>query len=241
MSTASTSLPSAWQLPIIVVMKIRFRIGPHRRNDQGNEQRREQPPQHQCPVNLTSLWSPRGLVSSGTLTENHAENFVRRGTGACAHFASRMSSRGCARRSAAYERRSSADSRSVSTIARPGQFQPQPTGPPTATTIEKQRRILQSSGVSNRFWPENRSYRKQRIKPSLTGARMHIRPFGFLALFADRFHASNRRRQLKTERFFESCCTTSNRFWPENRSYRKQMIKPSLTATGIAHLEAGEL
>jgi hypothetical protein len=29
--------------------------------------------------------------------------------------------------------------------------------------------------------------------------------------------------------FFQSGCTTSNRFWTENRCYRKQMIKPCLT------------
>ena len=36
--------------------------------------------------------------------------------------------------------------------------------------------------TSNRQWPANRCYRKQRIKPCLTGARTHIRDFGFLAL-----------------------------------------------------------
>ena len=97
------------------------------------------------------------------------------------------------------------------------------------------------SGISNRFWPKNRCYRKQTIKPCLTGARTHIRRFGFLALFADKFHASNRRRRLKTERFFQSGSTTSNRNWPTNRSYRKQTTKPFLTETRIARCDFGFL
>jgi len=36
--------------------------------------------------------------------------------------------------------------------------------------------------VSNRFWLKNRSYSKQRTKPSLTGTRTAIRGFGFFAL-----------------------------------------------------------
>jgi hypothetical protein len=102
-------------------------------------------------------------------------------------------------------------------------------------------RDVHFSGISNRFWPKNRSYRKQTIKPCLTGARTHIRRFGFLALFADKFHASNRRRRLKTERFFQSCSTTSNRNWPTNRSYRKERIKPSLTETRITRCDFGFL
>jgi hypothetical protein len=32
----------------------------------------------------------------------------------------------------------------------------------------------------------------------------------------------------------QSCCTSSNRFWSTNRSYRKQMIKPRLTGSRFA-------
>jgi hypothetical protein len=35
----------------------------------------------------------------------------------------------------------------------------------------------------NRFWPKNRSYRKQTIKPCLTGARMHFRETAFSSNF----------------------------------------------------------
>jgi len=74
------------------------------------------------------------------------------------------------------------------------------------------------SDISNRFWPKNRSYRKQTIKPRLTGARMHIRHFGFLALFDNRFHASNRRTRLKNERGFRGCWRTSTRFCSKSRT-----------------------
>jgi hypothetical protein len=36
-----------------------------------------------------------------------------------------------------------------------------------------------SEHPSNRFWPENRSYRKQTTRPRLTGSRIHIRIFRF--------------------------------------------------------------
>jgi hypothetical protein len=37
--------------------------------------------------------------------------------------------------------------------------------------------------TSNRFWPKNRSYRKQTIKPCLTGARMHFTETAFSSNF----------------------------------------------------------
>jgi len=39
----------------------------------------------------------------------------------------------------------------------------------------------------------------------------------------------------KNETGFQSGCTTSNRFWVKNRSYRKQTIKPCLTGSRFAH------
>jgi hypothetical protein len=159
--------------------------------------------------------------------------------------ASRASSRGCARFRAAYQRYPLANSRSVPAVAPRRPFRVQPTGPRTAPATKKllktERFFRSGHTTSNRFWCENRSYRKQTIKPCLTGARMHIRHFRFLALFANRFHASNRRSRLKTERFFQSCWTTSNRNWPTNRSSRKQTIKPFLTETRIARCDFGFL
>jgi hypothetical protein len=84
------------------------------------------------------------------------------------------------------------------------------------------------SGISNRFWCENRNYRKQTIKPFLTGARTAIRDLRFLTLFIDSFAISDHRRWLRTRRFFQPGRTTSTRFWSKSRSYRKQMVKPLL-------------
>jgi hypothetical protein len=216
-------------------MKIWFRIDP----DQGSEQSRRQ----HCSVNLAL---PRPPLSSRTLQAGkRAGRSLRRGAVARAFSASRASSRGCARFSVADKDHPLANSRSVPAVAPRRPFRVQPTGPRTAPATKKllktERFFRSGHTTSNRFWCENRSYRKQTIKPCLTGARMHIRHFGFLALFADRFHASNRRSRLKTERFFQSCWTTSNRNWPTNRSSRKQTIKPFLTETRIARCDLGFL
>jgi len=100
--------------------------------------------------------------------------------------------------------------------------------------------------TSNRKWPANRCYRKQITKPRLTEARTHIRPArrGGLSLiftkiahdFATVESQSTDLQELEKRRFLQSG-STSNRFWPKNRSYRKQMIKPCLTGTRIARLD----
>src|SRR5580700_8614025 len=63
--------------------------------------------------------------------------------------------------------------------------------PQTALATRKPRengRFLQSGCTSSNWHrPENRSYRKQVIKPCLTGARMQFSDFGFLALCTERF------------------------------------------------------
>ncbi len=41
----------------------------------------------------------------------------------------------------------------------------------------------------------------------------------------------------ENEAFLQSVCTTSNRFWLKNRSYRKQRIKPCLTGPKTAFRE----
>lgn len=86
MSTASKSLPSAYQLPIIVVMKIRFRIGAEQSNGQGSQERGKQSPRQQnWPVTPPSPWSLGSPVSSWTPpTENPADHSLRRGTARCA-------------------------------------------------------------------------------------------------------------------------------------------------------------
>jgi hypothetical protein len=228
-STASDPLHSSSLLPIIVVMKIWLRIGA----EQCGEQARRQ----HCSVNLAS---PRPPLPSRTLPAGkRASRSLRRGAAR-----RRSAAVDCAPRTVADQGHPLANSRSVPAVAlRP--FRVPPTGPRTAPATKKllktERFFRSGHTISNRFWCENRSCRKQTIKPCLTGARMHIRHFGFLALFANRFHASNRRSRLKTERFFQSCWTTSNRNWPTNRSSRKQTIKPFLTETRIARCDFGFL
>jgi hypothetical protein len=46
--------------------------------------------------------------------------------------------------------------------------------------------------TSNRKWVKNRCYRKQTTKPSLTGARTHIRDSGFPSLFPINSSPANR-------------------------------------------------
>src|ERR1700689_297019 len=192
-------------------MKICFRIGP----DQGSEQAGPQPPERYSSAHPTA-WSPRSALSSASLrTKSPADHSLRRGT-AC-----------CARCSVARQRYPLAITCSIAAVAHPLKFQARPTSPKTSSATGKRREIIEFYGISNRFWPKNGSYRKQTIKHRLTGAGTHIKDFSFLALFAYRFQASYG-RQLKTERFFPSCRTTSTRFWSKSRSHRKQTIKPLL-------------
>jgi hypothetical protein len=52
--------------------------------------------------------------------------------------------------------------------------------PQTLPTTKNPREIMQFSRISNRFWAKNRSYRKQTIKPCLTGARTAFNDSHFL-------------------------------------------------------------
>jgi len=133
----------------------------------------------------------------------------------------------------------------------------QKSAPTTRKLLKIERFFAKWAPTSNRFWPKNRCYRKQRTKPCLTGARTHISDFGFLALFARgpapnfeqrRFSVTRPlpaqttgQRTISTakspheiERFYQGRCTTSNRKWPTNRSCRRQAIKPCLTETRTA-------
>jgi hypothetical protein len=109
-----------------------------------------------------------------------ADESLRRGAGACALFASRASSRGCARCSAVDQRHSLAD---------PKDFLRRGTACCARRSLSDRRHPLADSRsiaairlplvvcpqfdhLSNRNWPTNRSYRKQTIKPCLTGTRI---------------------------------------------------------------------
>ena len=191
-------------------MKIWIRIG----LGKGSGQDGLQPPEGYCSAHAMSAWSPRStLFSVSRPTKTSAIYFLRR-------RASRRRSAAmvCARFRVAGVRYTLTDTRSTGAAACSCKFQVRFTSPKTSSTTEKRRKIAHFSDISNRFWPKNRSYRKQTIKPRLTGARMHIRHFGFLALFDNRFHASNRRTRLKNERGFRGCWRTSTRFCSKSRT-----------------------
>jgi hypothetical protein len=150
----------------------------------------------------------------------------------------------------------------------PRPLQAQPAGPETAPTPKKSVKIesffARWARVSTRQWAKSRCYTKQRTKPRLTGTRTVISDFGFLALSTRdsarnfeqrRFSATrpspappaSRRRVSTTEgpreirRSHASDCTTSTRFCPKSRSYRKQMIKPFLPGATTARCDAPSL
>ena len=162
MSTASKSLPSAYQLPIIVVMKIRFRIGAEQSNGQGSQERGKQSPRQQnWPVTPPSPWSLGSPVSSWTPpTENPADHSLRRGTARCA------------RCNTADQGHPLASSRSIPGIAPCPDFNHSELANGPLLRQRKRSKTVQFHGISNRNWPTNRSYRKQMIKPCLTGTRI---------------------------------------------------------------------
>jgi|ERR1700722_948787 len=133
----------------------------------------------------------------------------------------------------------------------------QKAAPATRKLLKNERIFVKWAPTSNRFWSKNRCYTKQRTKPRLTGTRIAIRDFAFLALFArgsapnfeQRQFSGMRRSQAQlgsrqtvpttkspreSERFYQGRCATSNRNWPTNRSCRRQTIKPCLTETRTA-------
>ena len=64
-------------------------------------------------------------------------------------------------------------------LAPPATF---PTAPPTRKLLKIEGLFAKWAPTSNRQWPTNRCYRKQRSNPLLTGARTHFSDFGFRAL-----------------------------------------------------------
>jgi hypothetical protein len=127
----------------------------------GAEQDGEHSLRQHCSVNPPLSWTPRGPVISGTpTTKTPADQSLRRGT-AC-----------CARCSVAEECHSSAITRSISAVASWLRPEPQPTSPQTSPAPEKRVETARHSGISTRFWPKSRNYRKQTIKPCLPGSRI---------------------------------------------------------------------
>jgi hypothetical protein len=155
-------LPSACELPIIVVVKIKLRIGAEHGNAQGKVQHSEQSLRQQDrTVHPPSPWSPRSHVSSATSpTKNPADGFLRRGAARCARF------------TVADQRPSLAAARSTPAVLPWLRFLPQPAGQQTASATIQPSKTVQVPDISNRNWLKNRSGRKQKTKPCLTGARI---------------------------------------------------------------------
>ncbi len=190
-NTARESLPSASQLPIIVPMKIWFRT----EDEQGGEQ---SPRQHRS-VNPTSPKSPRSPqcpVSSDTSpTKDPAKDFPRRGAARCARFSAADQHHPLAPARPLPALAPPAPSRPQPTAShlltglRQGTALAVPNSAQTSGVSTPEARGLNSptiyqtgsshspldichcSNISNRFWPANRSCRKQTNKPCLTGAR----------------------------------------------------------------------
>jgi hypothetical protein len=189
-------------------MKIKFRIGPiggtiratsRPVNNRGGGQG--------CPDDPMSIWSLRWFGATGIpWTENPVDPSLRRGAGACALFASRMSSRGCPRCNAADQFPSLDATRSTRAVLPWLRFMPQPSGQRTAPSARKPLKSAQFSGISTRFWSKSRSYRKQTIKPFLPGSRIaqcgarFLRDFGvnFLPAEPDRDRPSVARGTIKS-------------------------------------------
>jgi hypothetical protein len=108
--------------------------------------------------------------------------------------------------------------------------------PQAAPATTKPHKSGQLSDISNRFWPKNRSYRKQTIKPRLTGARTAFSDSSFLR--GVRVRRGGRRGMIQRDgQHFE----ISTRFWPKSRRYRKQTIKPFLPGATTTCRRASEL
>ena len=96
---------------------------------------------------------------------------------------------------------SSTKSRSI-----PAQDFPSPTASPRPAFNPKFSSILPALShhvltISNRFWPKNRSYRKQPTKPLLTGSRFAHKLFEIRQVFSQNFAPENLR---KAPRFSDS-------------------------------------
>ena len=76
-----------------------------------------------------------------------------------------------------------------------------PTIPTSSWRHMLERSSQEISGISNRFWPKNRSYRKQTIKPLLTGSRFAHKLFEICQISTQNLAPD---RLIKTPRFSDS-------------------------------------
>ena len=242
MLTACASLHSSCRLPIIIAMKIRFRIGA----EQGNEQEGPRSPGRYCSANSTvrSLDPTRlsgarflrpftllALTKEGSICEGGRFSGVRR-------------------------------LRALPLVPIP--LLPRQPGLKPGTKLGESE---QRSDISIRHSPKYRSHRKQTIKPCLSGARIAhsdlrlLHPGCFSGTRFPRDFASvypacpdegrelSRKGMLSRDPLFESrtlqqdvrFSSSSTRFWSKSRSHRKQTIKPFLPGSRNARCVTGSL
>jgi hypothetical protein len=89
-------------------------------------------------------------------------------------------------------------------------------------------------GISNRFWAKNRTYRKQTIKPLLTGSRFAYKPFEIRQVSTQNLAPENLR---KTPRFsdFSAFLPGSAKNIECDVTYSKQTTAPFLPGATTTH------
>jgi hypothetical protein len=159
-------------------------------------------------AHTVSPWSPRRVLSLGMPPiKNLADHPLRRGAGACAPFASRTSSRGCARCKRSDERHPSADALAPESVASPRHSLPAPARyqpsrltsdcafwpPSDAESRTKSFAFLAFLTGSASQTEIDVTSTKQKTEKFLTGARMHFRLLTFLRVprlkYLPKFHA----------------------------------------------------
>jgi hypothetical protein len=188
-------------------------------------------------VHSPSLRWPRSLVPSRTpQTENPADLSLCRGAGACALFASRMSSRGCARCSIADQCHSLAHTRSIRAIASWPRFQV----PPVRSDL------MAGLRQGTVFYPELRraavpnSSQDSGVHTLVAEATPEVREISLSTAY-EPSSIPQTLRTTKNPREITQLSRISNRFWPKNRSYSKQTTKPCLTGARTAFSDSGYL
>ena len=164
------------------VMRIWFRTAPEQGGNETDEQSRRQ---HRR-VNPTWYRSLQWPVLSRTPIKNRADHALRRGA-ACR----RSAALDCARCRAADVHHPLADACSTPVAIHPRHFTRNAAARRQLAQLKKRVETVQFSGISNRFWPKNRSYRKQTIKPLLTGARTAISDLRLLPVLLTTASAKN--------------------------------------------------
>jgi hypothetical protein len=108
-----------------------------------------------------------------------------------------------------------------------------PTMPTSSWRHMLERSSREISGISNRFWAKNRTYRKQTIKPLLTGSRFAYKFFEIRQVFSQNLAPENMR---KTPGFsaFSAFLPGSAQKVESDVTYSKQTTAPFLPGATTA-------